>query len=338
MAYQVLRVEKLKSLASVRRSLKHAFRTQETPNADPSRASLNQYFGAESDKEAMAKIKNLMPAKLRKNGVVCVEHLVTASPEWFTGKSVKEQNDFFNDSLQWLRERWGSENVVSGGVHRDEKTPHMYVYIVPKDHETGRLNCRKWLGERDALSNMQSIFHEDVSKKYGMERGLKGSKAKHQTIKKYYEKLNSVEMLEYDKPTRLELTQQALGKDNRINHIFKQAALIPVLKNENRLIQEAHQDERLRLIKINELSKKSNLDLKERFKYPIEVVNKYLEKAEAAKSAITAMDSINSENEALKIALRSSELKVLSYQNIINENNNEDQNCETSDPSPSPNF
>ena len=111
-----------------------------------------------------------------------------------------------------------------------------------------------------------------------------------------------------------------------------------MLKNENRLIQEAHQDERLRLIKINELSKKSNLDLKERFKYPIEVVNKYLEKAEAAKSAITAMDSINSENEALKIALRSSELKVLSYQNIINENNNEDQNCETSAPSPSPDL
>lgn len=322
MAYQILRVQKLKSLTSVRRSLKHAFRTQETPNADPSRASQNQNFGANSDKQAMAKVKALIPKKLRKNGVVCVEHLVTASPEWFKGKSSKEQNAYFNDSLKWLREKWGKENVVCGGVHRDETTPHMYAYIVPKDHETGRLNCRKWLGERNALSNMQSQFHDDVSKNFGMERGLKGSKAKHQTIQKYYANLNAVIIPEHQKTTTKELVAQAFGKGKRINDLLEQASLVQVLSNENKSIKRANQEEQLRLVKINELSKKKNLELKEKFKDPIDAANRFHQKAAKAQSILDVNESMEKEIKELRELLRSSESKAESYLNIINKKEN----------------
>ena len=37
MGYAILRTQKLKSPVAVRRSMKHAFREQDTPNADPER-------------------------------------------------------------------------------------------------------------------------------------------------------------------------------------------------------------------------------------------------------------------------------------------------------------
>ena len=35
------------------------------------------------------------------------------------------------DNLAWLRETFGTENVVSAVVHRDESTPHIHAAVVP---------------------------------------------------------------------------------------------------------------------------------------------------------------------------------------------------------------
>ena len=50
-------MDKLNSTASIRRSLKHAFRTQDTPNADPDRLSDNSHFFATDVASAMQNIK-----------------------------------------------------------------------------------------------------------------------------------------------------------------------------------------------------------------------------------------------------------------------------------------
>jgi len=233
MAFQVLRVQKLKSMISIRRSLKHSYREQDTPNADPDLLAENQLFGATNTKQVMAKMKELFPDKLRKNGVLCVEHLITASPDWFEGQSKKGQNKYFTDSVKFLKTKWGADNVVAGGIHRDEKTPHMFVYVVPKDPDTGKLNCRRWLGEKNALSNMQTLFHEEVSSKYGLERGLKGSKAKHKTLKKYYEEQRLIEKsvgkdLEISKKELLKAV--VTGNNSKLDNIIKLAKLAPKAK------------------------------------------------------------------------------------------------------------
>ena len=88
--------------------------------------------------------------------------------------------------LEWLKKRHGSENVIYAGIHRDEKTPHMYAYVVPRDPESGRLNAKRWLGGARALRDMQTEFVQDVGQQHGLERGIEGSKAKHTTIKQHY--------------------------------------------------------------------------------------------------------------------------------------------------------
>lgn len=190
MGYAILRTQKLKSGHAVRRSLTHAFREQDTPNADPMRACENTHIGAKSAKEALARFNARLPEKVRKNAVLAVEYLVTASPEDMHGKTRQEQDAYFRDALRWLQAKHGTENIVYAGVHRDETTPHMYAYVVPID-ERGKLNCRAFLGGARALTEMQTDFAKSVGQFHGLQRGIEGSKAKHTTVKQYYARANA---------------------------------------------------------------------------------------------------------------------------------------------------
>ena len=195
MGYAILRVQKLKDKGSIRRSLKHSFRAQDTPNADPERTPDNSHVFADSVDSAMNNISQRLDTqkKIRKNAVLAVEYLVTGSPESVQGKTRAQQDDYFQDAIHWLKEKHGAENVVYAGVHRDEQTPHLYAYVVPID-EREKLNCRAFLGGAKMLNEMQTDFAEKVGIKHGLERGIEGSKAKHQSIKKYYAAIQHSEM------------------------------------------------------------------------------------------------------------------------------------------------
>ena len=83
----------------------------------------------------------------------------------------------------------GEGNVFHVGIHRDEKTPHMFAYVMPYDTK-GKMNAKHFLGGSKILSEMQTDFHQQVSQNYGLDRGIKGSKAKHQRVQRYYAQLN----------------------------------------------------------------------------------------------------------------------------------------------------
>lgn len=192
MTFAIMRTQKLKSAVAVRGSLKHTFREQETPNADLALKENNVILqGANNSAEVMRDFRAKLPEKIRKNGVQCVELLITGSHEIMHSKSRAEQIEYFQDSLDWIGEKFGGkENIINAGIHYDERTPHMYVYLVPLD-EKGKLNCRKFMGgTRHVMSELQDSFANEVGKKHGLSRGLKGSKAKHQSIGTYYKKLN----------------------------------------------------------------------------------------------------------------------------------------------------
>ena len=89
-------------------------------------------------------------------------------------------------------DRHGAENVVLAGAHRDERAPHMYAYVVPIDKVNRSFKRQKWFGGAKALNNMQTDL-QNVATAYGFERGIEGSKAKHQRVSQYYAKLSSKE-------------------------------------------------------------------------------------------------------------------------------------------------
>ncbi|WP_230847182.1 MobV family relaxase [Burkholderia multivorans] len=187
MAYAILRVTKLKTVVSVRRSLAHAHRDAATPNADAARTAGNSHYGASSAAEALDAFNSRLATvgKARSNAVLAVEYLITASPEAMHSKTREQQDAYFADALNWIRAKHGVENVFYAGVHRDESTPHMCAYVVPIDGR-GRLNCRAYLGGSKALSEMQTEFARQVGQAHGLERGVEKSKAKHQDVRRWY--------------------------------------------------------------------------------------------------------------------------------------------------------
>lgn len=189
--YVILRHTKLKSYGEIGGSLDHTYRLIDTPNADSSRLNLNEHdFNKKTD--VVQSIKNRVDQRIkeRPDNVLCVEYLVTASPTW-DGWGTEKETEFFEIQKKRLVEKWGTENVISTHIHRDETTPHLIAYIVPFDEEKKVLNCKKWLGERKLLQEEQTDAAQKVEH-LGLKRGIKNSKAEHKTIKQHYEIVNQI--------------------------------------------------------------------------------------------------------------------------------------------------
>jgi hypothetical protein len=185
MAQVVIRIQKLKSAVAVRRSMKHAFREQDTPNADPERTPDNTHTAATSVADGLARFAALLPDKVRKNAVQAVEYVITAGKTHMDTLTREQQDAYLFDGLKFIQDKHGAENVVMASIHRDERAPHLTAIVVPID-KRGRLNCRAFYGEIGALNRLQTEFAEKVGKRHQLERGIEGSKATHTTIREFY--------------------------------------------------------------------------------------------------------------------------------------------------------
>ena len=188
MSFAIMRCKKLSHMGNVAASLKHNFREQNTPNANPALTHANNHIGANNTDAAMGRLRNLLPEKRRKDAVVCVEYVLTASPDWYEKATPAQQDEFFKRSLDWLKDKYGESNIVAASIHRDEKTPHMAAFIAPIT-EDGRLSAKEFIGNKSLMSKDQSSFADSV-RDLGLERGIEGSKAKHQRVQRFYDQVN----------------------------------------------------------------------------------------------------------------------------------------------------
>lgn len=175
-------------MGSVASALQHCYRERETPNADADRTPENHCSVSQSADEAMGKLRELLPEKRRKDAVLAVEYVMTASPEWWNEATPRQQAEFFARSEQWLENKYGKDRVVAAVVHRDEAAPHLSAFVVPLTQD-GRLSAKEFIGGRSKMRDDQSTYAESV-KKLGLERGIEGSRATHQTVQHYYESIN----------------------------------------------------------------------------------------------------------------------------------------------------
>ncbi len=105
-----------------------------------------------------------------------MDTLITASPEFFKGKSPKEIAAYFQRAADFLIDRVGRENIVSAMVHMDEKTPHLHLVFVPLTKDN-RLCAKEIIGNRANLTKWQDDFHACMVEQYpDLERGESASK------------------------------------------------------------------------------------------------------------------------------------------------------------------
>ena len=184
MAYAIMRAKKLANMGGVAASMQHCYRERETHNADQERTPDNQHLVAKSTDEAMGKLRVLLPEKRRKDAVLAVEYVMTASPEWFAQATPEQEKAFFQRSLQWLADKYGADRIVTASIHRDEATPHLSAFVVPLTQDK-RLSAKEFIGSRDKMRADQTTYAACVVD-LGLERGIEGSKATHQTIQQHY--------------------------------------------------------------------------------------------------------------------------------------------------------
>ncbi|WP_339080837.1 MobV family relaxase [Pseudomonas sp. TMP9] len=192
--YSIIRTKKIKTIAALNSSARHTFREQPTPNADPAKLAQNRMAGAKNSAQLTSVLQGRLPERRRSDAVLCIEYLITASPEAFErhgGHLNDLGSGYFSDAVRWLNERHGMDNVLSATLHLDERTPHLVAYVVPLTAE-GRLSARDYLGGAELMRNMQDSFHDSCGASRGLQRGLRRSKAKHEDISSFYGALSAV--------------------------------------------------------------------------------------------------------------------------------------------------
>jgi len=125
---------------------------------------------------------------------VAVEVMLSASPNYFRTDSGGKAGTFDESRLrkwidvakQFAQKEFG-ENIVSLVCHLDESNVHCHLVVMPFD-ETGNLNAKK-VFNRSRLIRLQDNYAE-ACKPLGLQRGRRGSRAKHTEVKAFYETLN----------------------------------------------------------------------------------------------------------------------------------------------------
>lgn len=210
MGFQILRVKKIKSAVAVKGSLDHAHRERDTPNADASKTPQNEHLSDFQDVDgAICRFNELMPQKHRKDAVLALEYLITASPYDLNGFSKEKQDEYFQRSMEWLKERHGAQNIITAVVHHDETTAHLSVFVVPL--VDGKLNAKSFTGGRQALKAMQDDFQAKVAGDFGLDRGTPDTHIHHIPQQKMYARLSQT--FEPPEPSLLQKNKRVGFKD-----------------------------------------------------------------------------------------------------------------------------
>lgn len=166
---------------------KHMERKMEVPNANFE--IKNEILIGSGDIRGIVK-EYIKDIKLRKDGVVAKELLMTASPDFFRGMMPGELQKWKDDNVKFLKDNFG-DNCVYATCHNDEKTVHIHALIVSKFYNEKRkiytLANKRYFGGREKLREWQDNYSNAMQEHFKiLHRGVKYSKAKHMQIKQFY--------------------------------------------------------------------------------------------------------------------------------------------------------
>ncbi|GJQ07823.1 mobilization protein [Capnocytophaga cynodegmi] len=214
MGYVVLHLEKTNGTDSAMSA--HIERTIAPKNADAKRTHLNRELvkfpkGVRNRTEAIQyRLDNAgLQRKIGKNQVRAIRILLSGSQEDM--KQIEADGkleEWCNDNLNWLKQTYGDENIVSAVLHLDETTPHIHATLVPivtterrkkksemqvkkqyrkKGSDVARLSADDVMA-RTKLKEYQNTYAKAMSK-HGLQRGIEGSVARHISTSQYYREL-----------------------------------------------------------------------------------------------------------------------------------------------------
>ena len=210
-------------------------------NADPTRTHLNRklidYPDGVKDRTAAIqhRLENAgLTRKIGNNQVQAIRIIVSGTHEDMERIEKEGRLDeWCADNMSYFAFMFGKENIVAAHLHRDEETPHIHITLVPivkgerkrrKREEQTKKRYRKKptdtvrLCADDIMTRLKLKTYQDTyaiaMAKYGLQRGIDGSTARHKSTQQYYrdtQKLvDSLKAEVVDLQARKETAQQEL--------------------------------------------------------------------------------------------------------------------------------
>lgn len=250
--FAILRAAKLKTTAKLRSVSAHNLRREPVENADPSRATSNWFCRFEDgqatwvrgtaeglpdlDEQVAQRVASIEArgGKVRSNAVRAIELVMTASPQVFKQPGFN-LGRWVGESLRWAVREFGLQNIVQAAVHLDEQTPHMHVVVIPEtmmretrgrrpksagksaaSPEKPTLAAHKWLDGPAALAAMQDRY-ADAMAPLGLERGVRGTRTKHKTVRAFYGAAEQIEQRAEPLQQRVAAAVEALPAPALVN-------------------------------------------------------------------------------------------------------------------------
>jgi len=190
--FAITRIKKLKTISKISAAGKHNSRADHAPNADPD-GVCKLIAGSNTPEVKFDELMLKTGIKPRKNAVLAVEMLFTFSPEM---KGKIKISDWVKEHQKFIENEFPKGSVLSAHLHLDEATPHIQLVISPiikktvRKKQQWRLACKDYFGTPEKLRQYQDRYASAMSV-FGLERGIRGSKAHHNEVKKYYTELKN---------------------------------------------------------------------------------------------------------------------------------------------------
>lgn len=132
----------------------------------------------------------------KSRSVVADELMFTATHKFFDNMSKDEMLEWANTCIDFVYNDLGytKEQVLHATLHLDEATPHIHCVVVPlvkkldKRTNTERytISKKQYIRDNIHLSELQDVYNVRLREKgYELERGIKGSNAKHQKVREF---------------------------------------------------------------------------------------------------------------------------------------------------------
>ena len=184
--------------------------------------------------------------KPRSDATVMCQALVTSDNDFFKSMTRQEQTEFFRKSLDFIKERYGEQNLVSATIHYDERTPHMHINFVPVTVD-GRLSAKDLFSPK-SLRVLQNDYNRFVREQgYDLERGEIDSKTKHLDVEMYkvetkYKQLKAKEQ----ELERLEKIDTVVGLEAEKGKLAYSTKEVDAIKEQNRALKlESHRKDEI---------------------------------------------------------------------------------------------
>jgi len=150
--------------------------------------------------------KNMsQPKEIKDDQVHIVGIIVSANYEFFQGMPLEKEKEFFEKTLEKIEEKFGKENIISAKVHKDEKTPHLHIDLVPLTQE-GKLSAKE-LFNKESLRSLQDIAIDLKKEGFDIERGKSTEEKKKHIDTHVWKEINKIhevaliENIAFDKHT-----------------------------------------------------------------------------------------------------------------------------------------